>query len=54
MWKAKKNIWREEIQIPSWSRLMDEQASLFCSLHCPARWGTSLFGRYWKAARCMA
>lgn len=29
MWKRKKNIWRK-IQIPSQSRLMDEQASLFC------------------------
>lgn len=31
MWKAKKNIWRE-IQIPSPSRLMDEQAprSVLC------------------------
>lgn len=38
MWKARKNIWRE-IQIPSLSRLMDEQASLFCPLPCSARWG---------------
>lgn len=38
MWKAKKNIWRE-IQIPSPSRLMDEQAPPFCPLPCFTRWG---------------
>lgn len=53
MWKAKKNIWRE-IQIPSPSRLMDEQAPpvLFFALFHQV--GISLLGRYWKAARCMA